>query len=287
MNTAASSSLLNFSAAPTQPVQSATRLHARASADFAAKLAHTQELLRQAAVDYTTTAGRVEIIQASSLGAEDVVITHLLETLCLSIPVFVLDTGELHTDTLQLLQRSQERRQTQHHAPLQVYQPQAEAVIEFVQRNGNEAMYQSIALRKACCNIRKMEPLARALQGHRAWITGLRREQSGARAEVPFIDSSEVATTGRTKLNPLAAWTWGDVWHYIATNNVDYNPLHDQFFPSIGCRPCTRAIALGEDFRAGRWWWEDETAKECGLHVKTATVSPATAHAATKEGTPA
>ena len=123
-----------------------------------------------------------------------------------------------------------------------------------------------------------MAPLARALQGQRAWITGLRQEQSTARAEVPLQDDSEVAkatrngstkaAVGLLKFNPLARWTWGDVWHYIAENKVDYNPLHDQFFPSIGCAPCTRAISLGEDFRAGRWWWEDEAAKECGLHVK-------------------
>ena len=125
-------------------------------------------------------------------------------------------------------------------------------------------MYRSIALRKECCAIRKLEPLARALEGQKAWITGLRREQSTARADVPQIDTSEA----RTKINPLADWTWGDVWHYIAINKVDYNPLHDQFFPSVGCAPCTRAISLGEDFRAGRWWWEDEAAKECGLHVK-------------------
>lgn len=268
-------------------MSTAAQLHARASADFAAKLAHTQELLSHAAQHHTTAAGRVEIIQASSLGAEDVVITHLLETLGLGIPVFVLDTGALHPDTLQLLERSQARRQAQQHAPIQVYQPQADAVIEFVQRHGTQAMYQSIPLRKSCCQIRKMEPLARALQGHRAWITGLRREQSGARAEVPFIDRSDVAAGGRTKLNPLAAWTWGDVWHYIAVNEVDYNPLHDQFFPSIGCSPCTRAIALGEDFRAGRWWWEDETAKECGLHVKTAATPHAPiASIAPKEGSP-
>jgi phosphoadenosine phosphosulfate reductase len=95
-------------------------------------------------------------------------------------------------------------------------------------------------------------------------VTGLRREQSGARADVPLVDTSEK----RTKINPLANWTWGDVWHYIQANKLDYNPLHDQFFPSIGCEPCTRAISLGEDFRSGRWWWEDEAAKECGLHVK-------------------
>jgi len=125
-------------------------------------------------------------------------------------------------------------------------------------------MYKSLELRKACCGIRKMEPLARALDGHAAWITGLRREQSNARAEVPLQDTSEA----RAKYNPLANWTWGDVWHYIATQAVDYNSLHDQFYPSIGCAPCTRAISLGEDFRAGRWWWEQESAKECGLHVK-------------------
>mgnify|MGYP000747646844 CR=1 FL=1 len=114
----------------------------------------------------------------------------------------------------------------------------------------------------------KGEPLTRALAGKKAWITGLRQEQSAARAEVPLQDDSEVATKNLSKFNPLAQWTWGDVWHYIATHNVDYNPLHDQFFPSIGCAPCTRAISLGEEFRAGRWWWEDEAAKECGLHVK-------------------
>jgi phosphoadenosine phosphosulfate reductase len=123
-----------------------------------------------------------------------------------------------------------------------------------------------------------MEPLSRALKGQRAWITGLRKEQSQARADVPLIDTSEEAKStdanssspsrGLVKFNPLANWTCGDVWHYIAINKVDYNPLHDAFFPSIGCAPCTRAISLGEDFRAGRWWWEDETAKECGLHVK-------------------
>jgi phosphoadenosine phosphosulfate reductase len=130
-------------------------------------------------------------------------------------------------------------------------------------------MFKSIALRKACCAIRKMEPLSRALAGKDAWITGLRREQSGARAEVPLTDRSDVVIV---KLNPLADWTWGDVWFYIAENQVDYNPLHDQFYPSIGCAPCTRAVSAGEDFRAGRWWWEEEAAKECGLHVKTSSL---------------
>ena len=237
---------------------SATELHAKPSANYAAKLATTQALLQRAAAEFQP------IKQASSLGAEDVVITHLINALALDIPVFVLETGRLHAETLELLERTEAHSR----APIQVYRPQHEAVIAFVRDKGQNAIYDSIALRKECCGIRKMEPLARALAGQKAWITGLRREQSNARAEVPLIDESEVASKDLTKFNPLADWTWGDVWHYIAQNQVDYNPLHDQFFPSIGCAPCTRAISLGEEFRAGRWWWEDESAKECGLHVK-------------------
>ena len=223
----------------------ATGLHARPSATFDAKLAETEALLRLAA------ANGQPLTQASSLGAEDVVITHLIQALALNIPVFVLDTGALHTETLDLLARTQQTASV----PVHVYRPQPQAAEQFVAREGADAMYKSIALRKACCGIRKLEPLARMLDGRTAWITGLRREQSNARAEVPLTDESEKASTGRTKLNPLANWTWGDVWHYIATENVAYNPLHDRFFPSIGCAPCTRAISLGEDFRSGRWWW--------------------------------
>ena len=246
----------------------ATALNAKASADYAVKLAETQQLLQHAAAQFQP------LTQASSLGAEDVVITHLIHALQLDIPVFVLDTGALHTETLALLERTQAHARV----PVHVYRPTHESVIQFVRERGQDAMYQSIDLRKACCSIRKMEPLARALSGQQAWITGLRKEQSDARAEVPLHDISETHTSsvrtggspsaGLHKFNPLSKWTWGDVWHYIAENQVDYNPLHDQFFPSIGCAPCTRAISLGEAFRAGRWWWEDEAAKECGLHVK-------------------
>jgi len=231
-------------------------LHARPSAGYDAKLAATRALLQRAVTEFAP------LKQASSLGAEDVVITHLINALALDIPVFVLETGALHAETLALL----ERTRASSRAPVEVYTPVQEHVVQFVAREGKEAMYRSIDLRKACCGIRKLEPLARALAGQKAWITGLRREQSNARADVPLVDASEAA---RIKLNPLADWSWGDVWHYIATEGVDYNPLHDQFFPSVGCAPCTRAISLGEDFRAGRWWWEDEAAKECGLHVKT------------------
>ena len=228
-------------------------LHARASKNYETKLAETRKSLVRAASAYAP------LKQASSLGAEDVVITHLINSLELDIPVFVLETGALHGETLDLL----ERTRASSRAPVEVYRPVQQAVVHFVSREGKDAMYRSIALRKACCQIRKLEPLERALAGQRAWITGLRREQSSTRAVVPLVDTSDV----RTKINPLANWTWGDVWHYIQAHGVDYNPLHDQFFPSIGCAPCTRAISLGEDFRAGRWWWEDEAAKECGLHV--------------------
>ena len=247
---------------------SAIELNARASSHFAEKLAETQALLQRAAKEFTP------ITQASSLGAEDVVITHLINSLQLHIPVFVLETGALHHETLALLERMQANSLSDIH----VYRPEQTSVLHFIRKEGQDAIFKSMEQRKACCHIRKMEPLSRALKGQRAWITGLRKEQSQARADVPLIDTSEEAkgtdannsspSRGLVKFNPLANWTWGDVWHYIAINQVDYNPLHDAFFPSIGCAPCTRAISLGEDFRAGRWWWEEETAKECGLHAK-------------------
>ena len=248
------SSLISPRSAPGK----ASELLAKASAEFAAKLAETKTLLQRAAAEYAP------VTQASSLGAEDVVITHLINSLQLDIPVFVLETGALHTETLALLERTQAHSR----APIVVYRPEQASVMQFVRNKGQDAIYTSIELRKECCGVRKMAPLDRALKGQRAWITGLRQEQSNARANVPLQDDAELATKNISKFNPLAQWTWGDVWHYIATHNVDYNPLHDQFFPSIGCAPCTRAISLGEEFRAGRWWWEDEAAKECGLHVK-------------------
>ena len=241
-----------------KPHTPATTLHAKPSANFADKLAATQAQLKTAATELQP------LKQASSLGAEDVVITHLINSLSLDIPVFVLETGALHSETLALL----ERLQAHSRAPIQVFKPEHEAVIAFVKSPGQAAIFENIANRKACCGIRKLEPLGRALQGQKAWVTGLRREQSQARAEVSAQETDVTNGVAITKLNPLVDWTWGDVWHYIALNKVDYNPLHDQFFPSIGCAPCTRAISLGEDFRAGRWWWEDENAKECGLHVK-------------------
>jgi phosphoadenosine phosphosulfate reductase len=251
---------------------SAIELNARASNSFSAKLEHTRQLLAQTARDYAAGDGSAApgVSLACSLGAEDMVLAHLINSAQLKIDIFVLETGMLNPETMALL----EKLKTDSFNPVQVFQPVQTAVVEFVQREGKDAMYKSIELRKGCCHIRKMEPLERALKGKKAWVTGLRREQSGARAEVPFVDESDAK---RVKFNPLADWTWGDVWHYIAQHQVAYNALHDQFFPSIGCAPCTRAIAMGEVFRAGRWWWEDEAAKECGLHVKTSELK--TSHA--------
>jgi phosphoadenosine phosphosulfate reductase len=232
-------------------------LYNRPSPDFAAKVERSIALLRETATNHP------RLTQASSLGAEDMVVTHLLHLAGIDASVFVLETGKLHAETLALIPGIEQR----YGISVQVFRPRQESVIHFVRKNGEEAMYQSIELRKACCDIRKMEPLARALAGQDGWITGLRREQSNARAEVGEI----VQEPDRIKVSPLVEWTWGDVWHFIAHYQLDYNALHDQFYPSIGCAPCTRAISVGEDFRAGRWWWEQESAKECGLHVQPAT----------------
>ncbi|WPB59137.1 phosphoadenylyl-sulfate reductase [Xylophilus sp. GOD-11R] len=228
----------------------------RPSADFDAKVAHSIALLQRAEREYSP------LTQASSLGAEDMVVTDLIQRGGIASAVFVLDTGKLHEPTVALIGRLEAHYQR----TVEVYRPDAAVAAAFVAENGEEAMYRSIGLRKQCCDIRKMVPLEAALAGKRAWITGLRREQSQARAEVHDIEAP--GESGRAKVNPLAAWTWGDVWHYIELHGVPYNPLHDEFFPSIGCAPCTRAVTLGEDFRSGRWWWESESAKECGLHVE-------------------
>lgn len=250
----AASSLLPRSNDP--GTSSAIALYARPSTDHAAKVAATLARLEAAA---RTHAGR--IVQATSLGAEDMVVTDLIARHRLPIAIATLDTGRLHDETVALIGRIGDHYDVE----VEVFRPAAEAVVSFVERNGADAMYRSLELRKACCRLRKLEPLARLLTERSAWITGLRREQSDARGEVPFDDRDD---QGRAKLNVLADWTWGDVWHHIATHGVPFNPLHDRFMPSIGCAPCTRAIAVGEPFRAGRWWWEDESAKECGLHVR-------------------
>jgi len=246
---------------------SAISLYARETAGFDERVAHAVGLLRSAAAEH---GGR--IVQATSLGAEDMVITDLIARHQLPIAIGTLQTGKLHDETLALIPRIEQRYQR----PVEIYEPVNESVMHFVRDHGERAMYESIALRKACCAIRKLEPLSRMLKDRSAWVTGMRREQSNNRGAVGF---SEADDQGRQKINPLADWSWADVWHYIRLHDVPYNPLHDEFYPSIGCAPCTRAIAVGEDFRAGRWWWEDEGAKECGLHVHESKVSEIGAHA--------
>ncbi len=233
---------------------SAIQLHARATPGFESRVTHVCDVLARAAAVHP---GR--IVQASSLGAEDQVLTDLIARERLPIAVATLDTGMLHGETLALIDVIRER----YGLRVERYRPVHEATIAFVARYGDDAMRQSVDLRKACCALRKVEPLGRMLAGRSAWITGLRREQSSERAAVEF---ESVDDAGRAKLSPLADWTWADVWHYLGTNDVPYNALHDRFYPSIGCAPCTRAVALGEDARAGRWWWE-QGVKECGLHV--------------------
>ena len=233
----------------------AIRLHARHTAGFEDRLAQARALLVQSAQQH---AGR--IVQATSLGAEDMVVTDLVADLGLDIALATLDTGLLHVETQVLLARVE----AHYGRSVQRFEPDAAQVLNFVGRHGEGAMFESVDLRKACCGLRKLEPLQRLLHGRSAWVTGLRREQSADRG---LVQAVETGSDGRDKVSPLVDWSWNDVWHYIATRQVPHNILHDQFYPSIGCAPCTRAVALGEDARAGRWWWEQEAAKECGLHA--------------------
>ena len=198
---------------------------------------------------------------ASSLAAEDMVLTDLILKAKLPIGIFTLETGRLHKETLAMVDRIRET----YGYEVALYKPETSAIEAYVTQNGLNAFYDSVDMRKECCRIRKVEPLNRALAGNKAWVTGQRRAQSTTRAELT-VQEDDVAH-GMTKFNPLADWSEEDIWNYIRSNNVPYNPLHDQGYPSIGCEPCTRAIQPGEDVRAGRWWWENPESKECGLHV--------------------
>ncbi|WP_028455538.1 phosphoadenylyl-sulfate reductase [Chitinilyticum litopenaei] len=225
--------------------------------DLQAKLDQTLDVLQQIDRDFSPA------VFANSFGAEDMVLMDLIARHNLHIAVFSLDTGRLPAETYALMQQVAERYPA---APVQVYFPDTAATEQYVNTHGINGFYQSIELRKACCHVRKIEPLQRALKGKKAWITGLRRQQSPTRTDLGFREYD--AGNGLEKFNPLIEWTEKEVWAYIKENNVPYNALHDQHYPSIGCAPCTRAIAMGEDVRAGRWWWEDPENKECGLHVK-------------------
>jgi phosphoadenosine phosphosulfate reductase len=204
---------------------------------------------------------------ASSLGAEDMVLTDLIIKSALPIEIFTLDTGRLPGETYALM----DRLSTHYGYTLRLFYPDTRALEDFVSGNGINAFYRDVKLRQQCCAIRKAAPLARALAGKGAWITGLRRGQGVTRTNVAVREDD--AMHGIPKFNPLADWSEGDVWDYIRANGVPYNALHDRGYPSIGCAPCTRAVEPGEDIRAGRWWWEQADHKECGLHRRPLDVA--------------
>lgn len=218
---------------------------------------HPEELLRKISEQFSS------ITLASSLGAEDQVLTHMVQTHQLPITIFVLDTGRLHQETYSVMAKTQDRYGFKY----QVFFPQTDAVQNMVSHHGPNLFYESIELRKLCCGIRKVEPLGRALAEKSGWITGQRREQSITRNTLDVVEWD--ATHELLKFNPLASWSTEQVWAYIREHSIPYNILHDRGFPSIGCSPCTRAVKPGHDIRSGRWWWEDPDKKECGLHVKT------------------
>jgi phosphoadenosine phosphosulfate reductase len=200
-------------------------------------------------------------VLAHSLQAEDMVLTDAIARAGLPIEIFVLDTGRLHADSLTLIDRIR-----RHYAiDVRVYAPDPGAVSSYARVHGRDAFYGSVELRQACCRIRKVEPLSRALAGKKAWVTGQRRGQAASRAELAERESDPVHRL--EKFNPLAAWSEDEVWAYIRSHRVPYNRLYDQGYRSIGCAPCTRPVMPGEDLRAGRWWWEQAEQKECGLHI--------------------
>ena len=201
-----------------------------------------------------------EVVFSSSLGQEDQVLTDIIFKNDLPVKIFTIDTGRLFNETYELLDRTTAR----YDKPVHVYFPEAKDVEEFVATKGINSFYESVDNRKACCHIRKVNPLNRALKGAKVWITGLRAEQSANRHDMPVIEWMEEKQL--YKFNPLIHWTYDEMIAYLKKNNVPYNFLHDKGFISIGCAPCTRAIEPGEDARAGRWWWETSQ-KECGLHA--------------------
>lgn len=200
---------------------------------------------------------------ASSLGAEDQVLTHMAWRKDREPRIFVIDTGRLFRETAELIGETEAR----YGAHFEVFHPDEAAVREMEDRYGRDLFYDSVEKRKLCCETRKLEPLRRALSSLDVWITGLRRGQSVTRAGVESAEWDE--SNGLIKINPLHDWSEERVWDYIREHGVPCNPLHDRNFPSIGCEPCTRAVSPGDDIRSGRWWWEAPEHKECGLHRRS------------------
>jgi phosphoadenosine phosphosulfate reductase len=231
--------------------------------DLEQKAAATREQLAEA----VRTHGRV--VYSNSLGAEAMVLTDIIWTHVPEIDIFSIDTGRLHEETYEVLEKLQRRYKRN----IRVVYPDAKALEELVWAQGINGFYHSLEARLACCRIRKVEPFKRAIAGYGAWVTGVRREQSSTRAKAKPVEWDE--EYGLHKVSPLLEWSEEQIWQYIRARKLPYNLLHDRQFPSIGCSPCTRAIQPGENRRAGRWWWEQPESRECGLHPR---VRPA-AHA--------
>lgn len=217
----------------------------------------TEELLAKVVDEF-----KEKLCFATSLGAEDQVITHIIAKNNLPVEIFTLDTGRMFYETYELLEKTTHR----YGLKIKIMFPDASEVEKMVSEKGINLFYRSIENRKQCCGLRKIKPLQKALKGKQAWITGLRKEQSPTRTGLERIQWDE--NNGLVKVNPLLHWSEEEVWTYIKENNIPYNVLHDKGFPSIGCQPCTRAVLEGEDVRSGRWWWENPETKECGLHKK-------------------
>lgn len=229
--------------------------------DLQAKTDKVNTLLTQTQESYAS------IVLANSFGAEDMVLTDMIGRFHPGIEMFTLDTGRLPEETYQLMQVVSGR----YGMPVRIYFPEPAAVEKYVAANGPNGFYDTIALRKECCYIRKVEPLKRALAGRQAWITGLRRDQAPTREGLS--ESAPDPDNGLQKISPLLDWKVSDVWAYLKEHDVPYNSLHDRGYTSIGCAPCTRAVTPGEDIRAGRWWWENPETRECGLHPGKASVA--------------
>ena len=211
---------------------------------------------------------RPRLAFASSFGAEDVVVIDLLARTLPDVRIVTLDTGRLHEETYEVMERIRRR----YGVRIEAHFPEQEATERLEREKGWYSFREGIEARIECCRIRKVEPLRRALSGLEAWITGLRRSQAVTRTGVAKVEHD--ATFGLVKINPIADWTEEQVWEHIRRHDVPYNALHDHGFPSIGCSPCTRAVRPGEDARAGRWWWEQPAQKECGLHSGPAPAKP-------------
>jgi phosphoadenosine phosphosulfate reductase len=209
-----------------------------------------------------------EVIFSTSLGYEDQVITDLILANDIPIKIFTLDTGRMFSETYSVWKKTNDR----YGAQIDAYFPKQEMVESLMTGKGPYSMYESVENRKECCFIRKIEPLNRALAGNKVWITGIRADQSANRQTMTQLEWDDAHSL--FKFHPIMDWTFDEVKQYVKDNNVPYNPLHDRGFVSIGCQPCTRAIQPGEDFRAGRWWWEDNSKKECGLHTHEEVFKP-------------